>query len=194
VTAPQRGPQPDTAAPTSRGRRFLRWLLAGLVAALAVAITIVFVRGWVLVDPGEPFPDGPVAVLGGAGGRVQAAVALVDTSGAPRLLVLSSSAADLYRNARGSCDEPGVRCVMPDPETTAGEARLLAELAREDGWERLTVVTTDNHATRARMHLGACMDVPTEVVAVPTAWSLQRLRQAVREAAGTAWQWARERC
>jgi hypothetical protein len=194
VTAPQRGPGRDAAAPVGRGRRIVRWLLAGLVGALAVAIGVVFVRGWVLVDPGEAFPDGPVAVLGGAGGRVRAAVALVEASEAPRLLVLSSSAVDLYRNAGGSCDEPGVRCVMPDPETTAGEARLLARLAREEGWERLTVVTTDVHAPRARMHLDACMDVPTEVVAVPTDWTLRRLQRALREAVGTAWQWTTRRC
>ncbi|MFU8841407.1 MAG: YdcF family protein [Nitriliruptoraceae bacterium] len=169
-------------------------LAVGVLVAGALAVGVLFVRGWVLVAPGEPFPDGPVAVLGGAGGRVQAAVALVERSGEPRLLVLSSSAADLYRNAGGSCDEPGVRCVMPDPETTAGEARLLARLAREEGWEQLTVVTTDTHATRARMHLAACMEVPTEVVAVPTGWSVDRLRLVVREAAGTAWQWATGRC
>lgn len=164
-----------------------------VVAALLVGV-VVFVRNWVLVEPGAPFPDGPVAVLGGAGGRVQAAVALIRASETPRLLVLSSSAADLYRNAGGSCDETGVRCVMPEPETTAGEAVMLARLAREEEWERLTVVTTDGHATRARMHLGACMDVPTEVVAVPTTWSLRRVRGAVREAVGTTWQWATRRC
>lgn len=115
-------------------------------------------------------------------------------SDAPRLLVLSSSAADLYRNAGGSCDEVGVRCVMPEPETTAGEARLLARLADEDGWERLTVVTTDTHTARARMHLDACVDIPVEVVPVPTPWRPAKLQIAAREAAGTLWQWATERC
>lgn len=115
-------------------------------------------------------------------------------SDAPRLLVLSSSAADLYRNAGGSCDEVGVRCVMPEPETTAGEARLLARLADEDGWERLTVVTTDTHTARARMHLDACVDIPVEVVPVPTPWRPAKLQIAAREAAGTLWQWATKRC
>lgn len=118
-----------------------------------------------------PLAAGPVMVLGGGPERVAAALALDAVAVEGRELIASAGAAvDLVERFGGDCAAPGVRCVVPDPFTTRGEARLAAALAAEEAWPALTVVTSDWHAQRARRHLRACLDplgVPVAVVAVP---------------------------
>jgi uncharacterized SAM-binding protein YcdF (DUF218 family) len=41
--------------------------------------------------------------------------------------------------------------VVPEPSTTRGEARVVARLAEQRGWQRLLVVTSAYHVPRARL-------------------------------------------
>lgn len=63
-----------------------------------------------------------------------------------------------------------VTCVTPDPYTTRGEARLLAEQVREHGWTHVAVFTSTAHAARARMLMERC--VPARV----SVWDYPRQR------------------
>ena len=54
-----------------------------------------------------------------------------------------------------------IECVVPDPYTTRGEARLLAEQVRERGWTHVAVFTSTPHTARTRMIMEQC--VPAQV-------------------------------
>ncbi len=65
------------------------------------------------------------------------------------------------------CDEPGIICVTPAPETTQGEAEAFARLAEERDWTSVTVVSQTSHVTRTRILMGRCFPGTVRVVAIP---------------------------
>jgi uncharacterized SAM-binding protein YcdF (DUF218 family) len=171
-----------TASPPRPVRR-RRWvaLAALLVAVPVLAVLAVLSWRWYV----RPAVDGPapadaVVVFGGSGDRFERAVALVE-AGYADVIVLS----DPYNEERGAsryqwfCRNDGSRpgypvhdyetiCFEPRPQTTRGEARFLADLARERGWERVDLVTSVDQATRARMLVGRCWDGDVASVVVPS--------------------------
>lgn len=54
--------------------------------------------------------------------------------------------------------EPGVTvlCFHPDPNTTRGEAEAIRALAQQYGWQSVVLVTTADHAWRARLRVTRC--------------------------------------
>jgi uncharacterized SAM-binding protein YcdF (DUF218 family) len=77
--------------------------------------------------------------------------------------------------------EPGfeVVCFVPDPDDTRGEAEAIGRLAAERGWQHLVLVTSDYHATRARLLLGRCFAGTIDVSAaasdkapLPLLWAI----------------------
>lgn len=52
-------------------------------------------------------------------------------------------------------------CVIPDPYTTRGEARALADQVRQNGWTHVAVFTSTPHVARTRMLMERC--VPAQV-------------------------------
>jgi uncharacterized SAM-binding protein YcdF (DUF218 family) len=130
-------------------------LLAGLVALTARFIL------W--PDTNEPprRADAVVALYGGGGERLASARRLVERGIAPVLVVSHGAAAtDLC----GQKDPYEIVCFDPEPDRTQGEARAVADLARERGWRSIVVVTSDYHAVRARMLFRRCLDGRVEVV------------------------------
>ena len=115
--------------------------------------------------PARALPDGPVMVLGGSPTRLPLALSLPGVPGPTRPLLLSASAIDDWRALGGSCADTHIVCVMPDPDSTYGESLALDTLARERGWDAVTVVTSDFHVARTRWQMAACTDVTTVVVA-----------------------------
>jgi uncharacterized SAM-binding protein YcdF (DUF218 family) len=187
---------PPVTGTSARARPHPRW---GWVAFTTVLLTLAFTgalwftNNWLLPPPEQPFADGPVVVLGGGGGRDEAGLAIA-REGQRRQLVLSSSAAILYEMRGGDCTDAGVRCVAPDPENTFGEAQMIGALADAEGWQQVTVVTSDTHVPRSRMLLERCVDVPVVVVGVPTERGPRYLWRSLREAAGTIVQAVQYRC
>jgi uncharacterized SAM-binding protein YcdF (DUF218 family) len=57
-------------------------------------------------------------------------------------------------------------CFDPQPRTTRGEARFVADLARRQGWRRIVLVATDEQATRASKLVERCWDGDVRVAAV----------------------------
>jgi uncharacterized SAM-binding protein YcdF (DUF218 family) len=136
-------------------------------------------------SPNVPRADGPIMVLGGSRDRVEAALELRAIRGPGRELIASAGAAEDLVALGHDCDEPGIRCVTPEPLTTRGEARLAARLAREEGWDERPVITSSWHVHRARRHLEACLTIPLAVVPVaPEGAGGVPLRLVLREALG----------
>jgi hypothetical protein len=125
-------------------------------------------------------------VLGGAGyERAELGIELAERYDA--VLVLSSSAINFGRERGVDCQTyPAVFCVLPEPATTAGEARTVATLVEDRGWDHVTVATSDFHTTRARVLFRQCLgDRVTVVGAHPSESWARDLRTYVAEAAGT---------
>ncbi|WP_432979593.1 YdcF family protein [Dactylosporangium sp. CA-233914] len=49
-----------------------------------------------------------------------------------------------------------VLCFHPDPDTTRGEAEAIGNYARQYGWHSIILVTTADHAWRARLRVTRC--------------------------------------
>lgn len=143
--------------------------------ALTLLLAIFAAGAWLFVWPpeGTPYEDGPVVVLGGgAGERLRAAVELVGEPTAGRDLVLSEGAYSEWEVLGRSCGEEAVRCFDPQPPNTFGEAVTFADIARERGWDRVTVVTSDYHVTRSRLYFHRCLDIEVAVIAADSGYSV----------------------
>ena len=134
-------------------------LLVTLTAVLGRAAAVV------MAPVGDDRPDrgvdAVVALAGGESQRLDVASKVAESTGSE--LVLSwVPGAESDRDDR--CAE-GHRCFVPDPVNTTGEARAIGELATEQGWRRVAVVTSRHHVGRAGMLIGQCVDgVEVDVV------------------------------
>jgi len=111
--------------------------------------------------------DAVIVLDGGTGERLDKARALMARRVAPTLAI--SAGRDLDPDeADGLCTTPQqfeVVCFSPTPDSTRGEARALAMLARQNGWNEVVLVTSTYHVTRARMLVERCYDGRVDVVA-----------------------------
>jgi uncharacterized SAM-binding protein YcdF (DUF218 family) len=174
---------PGPVTPARDRRSWPARIVLGLLVLGLGGCGVLF--GW--PPGGTPHEEGPVVVLGGgAGDRFALGRELAAASSPTRELVLSAEARDELEAAGGSCDDEGVRCVQPDPATTYGEAVLIGDLAEQQAWPAVTVVTSEFHVTRTRLVFSYCVDVPARVVASDSGLGLgSRVERALREAVAT---------
>jgi uncharacterized SAM-binding protein YcdF (DUF218 family) len=164
-------------------RRRVRRSLGAVGAALVLVVATIGVLSWRWFV--RPTVDGPVrsdaiVMFGGAGDRFGEAVRLAEDGWADVVVVSDPRAGGARYTRFGSfCRNDGSRpgypvhdyeaiCFDPETDTTRGEARYVAAMAEERGWHRITLVTTTDQATRARMLLGRCWDGEVASVVVPT--------------------------
>lgn len=86
---------------------------------------------------------------------------------APTLAISAGREVD-EDEADGLCARPQpfeVVCFSPKQDSTRGEARALAALARRNGWDEVVLVTSTYHVTRARTLVERCYDGRVDVVA-----------------------------
>ena len=129
------------------------WLLSVMVL-VTVGLGGAFV---VYLLPTDDVPQDPdvVVVLGGAGPeRAELGIELAERYDVP--LVLSSSAAIFGERQGRSCVVDAI-CFEPVPETTRGEAQMVAEMAEERGWDHVTVATSAFHTSRSRFLFRQCL-------------------------------------
>ncbi len=110
--------------------------------------------------------DAVVMFVGGRGERLAAAERLMADGRASNLVIPNGTAPEWPAGNR-ACreDRPyDVHCPQPDPDTTRGEARTIAALAKEKGWTRVIVVTSSYQVTRARLLLDRCFDGEVQTV------------------------------
>ena len=154
-------------------RRPLALLLVLPLLALAVASVPLFV-----LHPDDPLPPraDAVVVLAGSESRLPVALELMERGIAPVLVVSDPEGRDDEARrtlcARGS-DRFELVCALPDPYSTRGEARLVARLAAERGWDTVVVVTSRFHLFRARRLLERCYAGELVLRGAPTEWWYQ---------------------
>lgn len=131
--------------------------------------------------------DAVVVLGGGQGERLGRAVGLLPRLPEPApglLLSVPYPAPVLECGALPTLPDVEVECVVPQPLTTAGEAATVVALAAERGWQRLVVITSDYHVTRARRLFTRCAETlapglavlwvaaETEPLSLRGAWSI----------------------
>ena len=169
----------------------MKWLARGLIALLIGGLVAMALVLWPRDD--VPLAPAAIVVLGGAGSeRAELGIALAEEYDA--LLVLSSSSQHFAQDMGVRCGGPGVLCFEPDPPTTVGEARNVADFAAERGWEHVTVATSRFHTARARVVFRQCLG---DAVSVVGAGRPDRpafvVRRELREAVGVVASWTVQR-
>jgi uncharacterized SAM-binding protein YcdF (DUF218 family) len=106
----------------------------------------------------SPLPDHADAIieLAGPGNRDAVTMALAEENLAP--IVLQST---IPEDATSDACLPPVRevsigCFSPVPATTRGEARYIGDRGGLEDWSSVIVVTTPDHAWRARRRIQRC--------------------------------------
>jgi uncharacterized SAM-binding protein YcdF (DUF218 family) len=169
--------------------------------ALAVVFLLVGASGWLawrVANPrtsDAPIGDAIFVHAGGNGERLRTAMALYEEGVAP-VVVVSNPGGRSSQVPRSLCDsgEPIV-CVTPSTIDTAGEARALASLAEEEGWDQVVVVTSDYHLARATVLDESCTDAVIEPVAAPARRRQPVVTSArVQEMLGLAYSWLFQTC
>jgi uncharacterized SAM-binding protein YcdF (DUF218 family) len=145
----------EEAPEPGKRRRRRRWpIVLGVVLLVLAGVTA---RMFIWPDL-PPLPDHADAVieLGGPGNRDAAALTLAREGRAP-FLVQSTRAAEAGTD-RCLPPVPGVTilCFNPVPDTTQGEARAIGELAARYHWASVILVTSPDHAWRARLWVSRC--------------------------------------
>lgn len=153
------------------GRRLLTLVLAVVLAAFTTAtLRIVF-----FPTQDEPGAADAVVVLSGSKHeRLDRGLELIRDGVAP-VLVISGGLDPRQPKAPPLCragefEGARVLCFTPDPDSTRGEARQVAELADRYGWKRILLVTSTFHVTRARMLFDRCLDGDADAVGTPYPW------------------------
>ena len=136
-------------------------LVLGVAVALAAGLVA---RLFVWPVSSRPIPSDAIVVLaGGQGERLPRAVALMQRGFAPTL-VISNGGARGWVLGNELCGDPqSFEVVCPSSATTRGEAQVIARLARERGWSRVTVVTSKYHVRRASLLVHRCVPRRTTV-------------------------------
>ncbi len=140
--------------------------------------------------------DAVVVLAGAASERLPAGQRLVERGVADELVLSSTglpgnSAAD----ALCAADDAGTTCFRSDPLTTRGEARAIAALARDRGWDRIVVVTSTYHVTRAFTNISQCSEADiTMAESTPDLDAVEWLGRFVEESAALAAALARPAC
>ncbi len=174
----------------ARTRRRALVILTGLVLLISALLgvttrTVMFPR-----EDSATAADA-IVVLGGLGSAavVQKAVELAE-AGFSDLIVISDAFGGDTRPAN-LCARPvpvpgttiNVECFDPHPTTTRGEAKAIAMFATDRGWNRVIVVTSSYHVSRARVQISQCYSGPLAVIGAqqpmdPPTWAYQFVYQS----------------
>lgn len=152
----------------------MRWLLIALgvlvIAFVAATVRIVFVP----TEDKVGKADAVVVLAGSKHRRLDRGLELVRDGVAP-VLVISDGFDPRQPRANELCREGGngfsVACFTPYPDSTRGEAQKVAELARKHRWQRVLLVTSRFHVTRARMLFDRCLAGDVDAVGVDYPWT-----------------------
>lgn len=140
-----------------RPSRRARVVLAATAVVVVCAVVVSGVLAWQVEHPryDEVSEADAVVVLGEPDEpALRLAQRLLDQGVSDQLVLLTP-----FGDPPQCGDPPAgvtVTCTVPDPLTTQGDARAIGQLAKENGWDRLVVVTWDTHVTRSRRLIEAC--------------------------------------
>jgi len=143
-------------------------LTLALAAFLALVGASVYL--FILPDDDRVAKADAVVVLAGSKFRLPVGLELVRRGVAPVLLISDGLDPRSPRAVRLCRQGAKVLCPRPDPYSTRGEARLVARLARERGWDSIVVVSSRFHLFRAQILFERCYDGELAFVGAPSPW------------------------
>jgi uncharacterized SAM-binding protein YcdF (DUF218 family) len=144
-------------------------LIAGAVLAASVM--------WPVSDsPGRA--DAIVVPSGDHGERLARAKELLAAGVAPRLVLVGTPDSIENLDMCAGRTEYDVVCLRPEPDNTRTEAAATAELARNQEWQTLVVVTSTQHVPRVRLLFSRCFSGSLDVVDAGLPFSGDAVRQA----------------
>ncbi|MBG6213273.1 MAG: YdcF family protein [Cryobacterium sp.] len=174
----------------SRRRQRALILLTGL-ALLTVGVLALTTRTVMFPREDQPGPADAIVVLGGLGSAavVEEAVGLAEAGYSEHILISDAFGGDT--RPANLCARPVpvpgttivVECFDPHPTTTRGEAEAIAAFATEQGWDRVIVVTSSYHVSRARLQISQCYAGSLAVIGArqsmdPLKWAYQFVYQS----------------
>jgi uncharacterized SAM-binding protein YcdF (DUF218 family) len=145
-----------------RRRRRWPWIVAVVILVFGAVTARVFV--WPDL-PQVPDRADAIVELGGPGNRDEAALRLAREHRAPYLV--QSTVEVEAGTDRCLPPVPDVTIMCFHAEDTQGEARAIAGLAAEHHWTSVILVTTPDHAWRARLIVSRCFPGPVAVSTSP---------------------------
>lgn len=143
-----------------------------LLGCLVMLLLLGCLMAWYLF-PGQSRPvrvDVVVVLAGVDDGRHALGAELVKAGVAENLVISNPAGTEdvvgssYCRGKRAPVEAAGTWCMNPDPVTTIGEALTFGQLAAEQGWSSVAVVTNRPHTRRVRMMFRECTDLDSEVV------------------------------
>ena len=173
------------ANPSGRRRRRM-WLALLVICVLAAGWVAL---GWKVYRHPQTDPlrhADAIVVLGGTPyERFDLGLKLAQQGYAPYLLISQSTGAndrkmDKYCHGHFTFT---VKCFIPDPWTTEGEAQEIRADAGRYGWHHIIVITFTPHVSRARYIVEKCFDGQITMVASPAPsgfffWTWMFVRQS----------------
>jgi len=139
--------------PRRRKRHRLRIAL-GIIVLLFAAVTA---RMFIWPDL-APLPERADAIIeiGGPTIRDEAALELARDHRAPVLVQSTVQEEAGTHSCLPPVPDVTILCFHADPNTTRGEARAIGEMAAQYDWDSIILVTTPDHAWRARWRVSRC--------------------------------------
>lgn len=158
----------DGSSVYSRSLNRLSWLVGAVTLMLVSCFAL---TAWFLYPPtSAPTKADAVLVLAGASdGRHELGARLV-ADGMAEALVISNPNGPVDKMGWSHCavsNRPSGAesvCMEPSPVTTVGEAQTFDELAVEQNWDSVMVVTNRPHTRRVRTVFEQCSSIPATVV------------------------------
>jgi uncharacterized SAM-binding protein YcdF (DUF218 family) len=135
-------------------------------------VSVLTARLFVWPDlPPLPQKADVIVQLGGPGNRRLVALNLARQGRAP-LVAISVSVAEVNTKwcHKGRLGDVSVVCFHSDPSSTRGEARAIAAMAEQHGWQSVILVTTPDQASRATLRVRRCFDGKIFVATAPLPW------------------------
>lgn len=149
-------------------RRRKRYRLRIVLAIVIVLFSAVTARVFMWPDL-EPLPARADAIieLGGPTVRDDPAMRLARDGRAP--VLVQSTVWEESGTSRCLPPIPGVTimCFHAEPNTTQGEAQFIGRLAARFNWNSIILVTTPDHAWRAKMRVSRCFPGKVYVSTTP---------------------------
>jgi uncharacterized SAM-binding protein YcdF (DUF218 family) len=156
-------PGPRRARRSHRPRKIILTALVLLVLFAAATIHL-FVRPSL-----APLPAHADAIveLAGPGDRDAVALALAERHVAPIVIQSTLPGDAISDTCLPRTTGETIRCFSPEPPTTRGEARYIGEQAAAGHWKSVIIVTTPDHAWRARLRVERCFPGQVYVATSP---------------------------
>ncbi len=144
------------------------WVVFGLVLTVIAGTTL----RWTGAPSAVAFDeigdaDAIVMFVGGKGERMQMVYDLVDQGVADAVVIPIDGEGPEWLRDTDVCGGTEVQVFCPTIEfsDTKGEARTIASLIHDQGWNHVVVVTSKYHVERAVLRLGRCFDGQISAVA-----------------------------